>query len=158
MRTLQLALLAGLIVPHAVFAAQQCSQIEDATRRLACYDNERAQKEEKGSSPEEKTTTFVKTAKVRVSDLLTDPESARFTKLYTLTNRATNKQTLCGFVNWKNKVGGYNGPQYFVSSEEKNETIVYGLVRGFEAYAAITRIKMLCDRNNPETLANDIEQ
>jgi hypothetical protein len=157
MRALQFALLAGFATSHSAFAGEQCSQIEDSAKRLACYDNERSQKEEKLSSTEDKTAAFIKAAKVRVSDLLTDPESARFTKLYVLTNRSTGKQTLCGSVNWKNKTGGYIGPQYFASAEEKKETIAYGLAKGFEAYAAITRIKALCNKDNSDTTVSDVE-
>lgn len=78
-------------------------------------------------------------------------------KLYVVTSSSTGSQTLCGFVNSKNKLGGYTGPQHFMSAEEKKETIVYGLASGFDAYINIMRIKGVCKRENPNVTIANIE-
>lgn len=45
-----------------------------------------------------------------VRSRLSDPESARFERMV----RNTRTGTVCGFVNARNKLGGYVGPQAFV--------------------------------------------
>jgi hypothetical protein len=160
MRLLIATIVASVVVSQPAFAVEQCSKIEESARRLTCYDAERngsVDKDEQAQASADKLAKFVQTAKSRTTDLLTDPESARFTKLYVVTSSSTGSQTLCGFVNSKNKLGGYTGPQYFMSAEEKKETIVYGLATGFDGYINIMRIKGVCKRENPNVTIANIE-
>ena len=57
----------------------------------------------------------VEIAKKLVSDLLIDKESARFEEV--VYNR--NSSSVCGYVNAKNKMGGYVGEKRFMVSEGK---------------------------------------
>ena len=57
----------------------------------------------------------VEIAKKLVSDLLIDKESARFGEV--VYNR--NSSSVCGYVNAKNKMGGYVGEKQFMVSEGK---------------------------------------
>lgn len=160
MRPSTLFLIASFVFAQSAFAADQCSAIEDPAKRLTCYDNARGVNSEKADQTRanmEKLAEFVKAAKSRTADLLTDPESARFTKLYVLTSTGSGVHILCGSVNSKNKVGGYDGPKRFMSAEQGNETIVYGLASGFDAYIAIKRIQKMCQRSDTNFTVAEID-
>jgi hypothetical protein len=68
------------------------------------------------SSPEPlDKTRFIADEEVRIRAGLTDPESARFRNESISRNRAG--VTLCGQVNFKNAVGGYEGFERFISGQ-----------------------------------------
>jgi len=60
-------------------------------------------------------TRFTADQEEKIRAGLTDPESARFRNEAISTNR--DGATLCGQVNFKNSVGGYEGFQRFISGQ-----------------------------------------
>jgi hypothetical protein len=89
--------------------SQDCQSIQDPQARLACYD-----KGAKSKQPTKKTkaTDEFAAAKQAMLKKLVDPESARWGDFWH--GQGTSGPVVCGFVNAKNRMGGYNGMRGFV--------------------------------------------
>jgi hypothetical protein len=75
-------------------------------------------------------------ARVAVRAMLNDPESAQFTDLRVLENG-----TVCGYVNAKNRFGGYTGkaPFYLLAPNEPTRGMGWTVIGDNDAMARIVR-------------------
>jgi hypothetical protein len=99
--------------------AQDCQSIQDPQARLACYD-----KAAKSKQPTKKTRTTDEfaAAKRAVLKKLVDPESARWGEFWH--GQGTSGPVICGFVNAKNRMGGYDGMRGFVYVPSVDQSIL----------------------------------
>ena len=73
-------------------------------------------------------------AKDRVSELLVDPSSAEFSDVY------TKAGVTCGFVNAKNRMGGFTGAQVFIVQDDIPE-----ILDGFPSDEFLNDLATKCD-------------
>lgn len=94
-----------------------CEQIADASVRAACI-ADRSNSSVSGQSNAQSQqvdakAAFIAEAKRRLTDRLTDPSSAQFTKSIYVYDKTSNARLLCGMLNAKNRMGGYVGAKMY---------------------------------------------
>lgn len=97
-------------------SAEQCVNIKNNQKRLACYDslNTNIPQNKKKAS----VVLFIQNI---VREKLTDPNSAIFGKLYKL----GDDESFCILVNSRNQMGGYTGNKSLQVSKGEDGWIVY---------------------------------
>ncbi len=116
MRTL--ILVSALLAPVACSAAPTaCKTIPDDHSRLACYDAQAAVK-----TAQPKPDKWAP-AKAAMSRKLADPEGARWGDFWEVAGEAATG-LVCGTVNPKNRMGGYNGVTGFTYERERDRAIL----------------------------------
>ena len=122
MKTLCAAACLLFVVSTAVAAPKtgfSCDQIKDKAVRASCLESQ-SKKEEPAIDRE--LAAFVDRAKKKLLDALIDPDSAKFTGLYVVTNsNMPGRRFLCGSVNSKNSYGGYVGAKPFWVKESVDD-------------------------------------
>ena len=75
--------------------------------------------------PDNRLVIYKLNGKNAVKNVLKDPDSARFGKLYLNKYADTNASwALCGYVNAKNSLGGYTGDKRFISLGSAQNTFL----------------------------------
>jgi hypothetical protein len=107
--------------------------VEEASRE---YDQiQAAEKARAGASDDGATysdTTVTASALQAVKSQLVDPDSAKFRSVRVY-QQASGTKAVCGEVNAKNRAGGFNGYERFVSAGTSQHTWLEQQVSGFES-------------------------
>lgn len=109
------AALALLVACGSSARAADCKSIADAQARLACFDKAPPPAPAKKPAASTKAASSVDpfaVAKAALLRKLTDPGSAQWMDLYKVAS--PSGELVCGMVNAKNRMGGYNGATAFV--------------------------------------------
>ena len=125
MRLVMLAAVLSMSVVSATNAfAQQpdCKSIQDPKARLACFDGAaRAPKAAAKKAGPKPVDEFGK-AKTAMLRKLTDPDSAKWGEFFSV--QGDDGPMVCGMVNAKNRMGGYDGMTGFVYLPSRDESIL----------------------------------
>jgi hypothetical protein len=113
------AALVFLAAPIAQAHSADCSAIQDARARLACYDAASKSRAAKKPAPDEFAP-----AKQAMLRKLSDPDSARWADLFHVDGGAADGAIICGKVNSKNQMGGYAGMTGFVYLPQFDQSIL----------------------------------
>lgn len=92
--------------------AADCKSIADAAARLACFDKAASAPAAKKQFTKPAAIDPFADAKAAVLRKLNDPGSAQWIDLYRV--QSPSGELVCGMVNAKNRMGGYNGATGFV--------------------------------------------
>lgn len=106
-------------------------QARQETRDLALFQQKQSEQlEEQQKSRENRV---MGTWKIAVQEILRDPDSADFQKVVFVTD-VSGTPYACGDVNSKNGMGGYVGYRGFITSGDKNSTLLEGETKNFSKY------------------------
>lgn len=108
-------------------------------------------------SPSEIKAFDISKAKELVSDELSDPESAKFRRMFlsnTVNAKGENRVHLCGEVNAKNKMGGYSGYRKFFA--DANSAIINPNAEDEESVNGVRQ--QLFDLVYPRACTNKIKE
>jgi hypothetical protein len=98
--------------PKPAAASQDCKVIQEPTARLACFDKGPTPKATPKQAAKKPADEFAE-AKAAMSRKLVDPESVRFTDIFSVSTPEEGP-IVCGMLNSKNQMGGYTGARGFI--------------------------------------------
>lgn len=90
------------------------------------------ERNEQGSSLEPSDTAVIAGAQIAIKSRAVDPDSVRFRNVRA-NRQASGTKAVCGEFNAKNRAGGYNGFERFVSAGVDRHTWIESEVADFEA-------------------------
>jgi hypothetical protein len=120
MKTLALIAVALFSMSGGAQAAD-CKALQDAAARLACFDKAPVASAPKAAK--KPAGDPFGPAKALLQRKMIDPESARFTDVYSF-QTPNEGEIVCGLVNSKNRMGGYVGNKGFIYEKALNRATI----------------------------------